>query len=132
MLGMWVAIHLGGAAVAQDVDENLWLEDVTDDAALAWAKQQSGLTLKDLGKGKAFKGLKGRIQGILDSDDKIPYVGARGDALYNFWQDAAHPARHSRSPAPAASPRPPSVRVACDPSCSFLMSLPISRDGQRS
>ncbi len=28
---------------------------------------------------------------ILDTDDRIPYVRRRGEYLYNFWRDAAHP-----------------------------------------
>ena len=28
---------------------------------------------------------------MLDADDRIPFVRRRGEYLYNFWQDAAHP-----------------------------------------
>ena len=28
---------------------------------------------------------------MLDSDDRIPMIAWRGEQLYNFWQDAAHP-----------------------------------------
>jgi len=38
-----------------------------------------------------FAELRDEIREVLDADDRIPFVRRRGEYLYNFWQDAAHP-----------------------------------------
>ena len=72
-------------------DPHLWLEDVTGDEALAWVRERNDESLADLTGGERFTALRDDIRGVLDADDRIPYVRRRGDRLYNFWQDAAHP-----------------------------------------
>ena len=39
---------------------------------------------------EGYPELHDRIKGILDSDDRIPFVEKIGDWYYNFWQDASH------------------------------------------
>lgn len=63
------------------------LHDITGRAALTWAEEWSGLTESALDTDDLAR----RIRGVLDTDDKIPYVTRRGGHLYNFWRDHAHP-----------------------------------------
>lgn len=63
------------------------LHDITGRAALTWAEEWSSLTESAL----ETDDLARRIRGVLDADDKIPYVTRRGGHLYNFWRDHAHP-----------------------------------------
>jgi prolyl oligopeptidase len=71
-------------------DPYLWLEDVTGDKALGWAKQQNARTDAELATGPEFAKLQSDILAILDSDAKIPDVEKIGDHYYNFWKDAQH------------------------------------------
>ena len=70
-------------------DPYLWLEDVTGDKALAWAKERSDQALGVLGSAEQ-NALRERLLSIYNSQDKLPYVWKRGTHLYNFWQDAQH------------------------------------------
>ncbi|HVW45162.1 MAG TPA: prolyl oligopeptidase family serine peptidase [Amycolatopsis sp.] len=72
-------------------DPFLWLEDVTGEAALDWVRARNAETLGELTGGERFDHLRAEIREVLDADDRIPYVRRRGEYLYNFWQDAAHP-----------------------------------------
>jgi prolyl oligopeptidase len=76
---------------AGDSDPRLWLEEVTGEAALDWVRERSAATVADLTSGPDFAGLREDIREVLDSDDRIPYARRRGEYLYNYWQDAAHP-----------------------------------------
>src|SRR5690606_29133623 len=67
-----------------------WLEDVTGDKALGWARAQNARTDAELAQGPEFEKLKADILAILDSDAKIPGVQKIGDYYYNFWKDAKH------------------------------------------
>jgi prolyl oligopeptidase len=68
-------------------DPYLWLEEVTGDKALAWAKQRSDQALGLLGSPEQ-NALRERLLSIYNSQDKLPYAWKRGTHLYNFWQDA--------------------------------------------
>lgn len=70
-------------------DPYLWLEEVTGDKALAWAKERSDHALALLG-GAEQNALRERLLSIYNSQDKLPYAWKRGAYLYNFWQDAQH------------------------------------------
>jgi prolyl oligopeptidase len=74
----------------QAADPYLWLEDVTGDKALAWARDQNGRTKQELEGAPTFAALRDRIRAILDSKDKIPSVEKRGAFYYNLWRDAEH------------------------------------------
>src|SRR4051794_6146852 len=79
------------ATTAGPDDPYLWLEEVTGDEALAWVKERNGESLDVLTGGERFPELRDGLRAVLDADDRIPYVRRRGELLYNFWQDAAHP-----------------------------------------
>jgi prolyl oligopeptidase len=72
-------------------DEYLWLEDVTGDRALAWVRERNAEAFAELAGNERYDRLKAEIREALDADDRIPYVARRGEHLYNFWRDAAHP-----------------------------------------
>jgi prolyl oligopeptidase len=79
-----------GTAVSTD-DPYLWLEDIHSDRAMDWVKAQNAITQKQFAGSPEFTKTQDRILEVLDSDARIPYVERRGDHLYNFWQDKAHP-----------------------------------------
>jgi len=72
-------------------DDFLWLEDIDGERALAWVRERNAESRAALEGWSSFDALRGRLRAILDSPGQIPHVRRRGDALYNFWRDAAHP-----------------------------------------
>jgi len=72
-------------------DPFLWLEDVGGERALAWVRARNAQTRQVLEAVPGFDDTRRRIRAILDSQEKIPHVTRRGEHLYNFWQDEAHP-----------------------------------------
>ena len=71
-------------------DPYLWLEEVTDDTALAWVRARNEPTVAEFGDAE-FERMRGEALEVLDTDARIPYVVRRGEYLYNFWRDAANP-----------------------------------------
>ncbi|MCE9580063.1 MAG: prolyl oligopeptidase family serine peptidase [Deltaproteobacteria bacterium] len=78
-------------AAAPDEDPYLWLEEVTSDRALAWARAQNAISTAELEAVPGFAAQRDRARAIMDSKDKIPFVSKRGKYLYNTWTDADHP-----------------------------------------
>jgi prolyl oligopeptidase len=72
-------------------DPNLWLEEVTSDKALAWARERNKSTQAELEAIPSFAASRDRIRAILDSKEKTPYVTKRGASYYNFWTDEKNP-----------------------------------------
>jgi prolyl oligopeptidase len=72
-------------------DPYLWLEDVTAEKSLAWARDLNAKSAAELEAVPGFEETRARILSILDSKDKIPYVVKSGKWLYNLWTDAEHP-----------------------------------------
>ncbi len=81
-------------------DPFLWLEDVSAERSLAWARERNGKSEGELVDGE-FRALETRLKAILDSNEKIPYVSKIGAHLYNLWQDAANPRGLWRRTTPA-------------------------------
>ncbi|UGT58135.1 prolyl oligopeptidase family serine peptidase [Nocardia asteroides] len=80
------------SGVEQNVtDPYLWLEDVTAEAALDWARARNDVVRRRFAATDRFTDLERRILAMLDDDTKIAFPGRRGQWLYNFWRDAAHP-----------------------------------------
>ncbi len=71
-------------------DRYLWLEDVTGDKALEWARARNAESAKVLETGD-FAALEKRLLEILDSKERIPGVEKQGPWYYNFWRDAQNP-----------------------------------------
>ncbi|MFN8092617.1 MAG: prolyl oligopeptidase family serine peptidase [Vicinamibacteria bacterium] len=87
-----LALSLPTAVRAQGTeDSRLWLEEVTGEKPLAWARARNAETTKALAETDAFRALEARLLSILDSDARIPYVQKLGPWYYNFWRDAKNP-----------------------------------------
>ena len=71
-------------------DPWLWLEQIDTEESRAWVDARNAATEAELEADPRFAPLRERLTGILDSSDKIPYVGVHGGWCYNFWRDAAH------------------------------------------
>jgi len=87
-----IGLFLPAAAIAADTTEDpyLWLEEIDGEKALDWVMAQNDRSTDILEKVPEFKPIEARFLEIYNSQDRIPYVGIRGDYLYNFWQDAEH------------------------------------------
>lgn len=71
-------------------DPYLWLEDISSEQSLAWAREQNAATVRELGTSADFEALRQRLLAIFDSKERIPGVAKRGAYYYNFWRDATH------------------------------------------
>ena len=72
-------------------DPYLWLEDVTADKSLAWAREQNQRSKSELEAVPSFAKTRDRIRAILDSKEKIASVKKHGALYYNYWRDAQNP-----------------------------------------
>ncbi|GAA0227947.1 prolyl oligopeptidase family serine peptidase [Cryptosporangium japonicum] len=72
-------------------DQFLWLEEVTGDGPLEWAREHNTRTVDAYAGSPRFEAIQAEIREVLDAETRIPYVTRRGEYLYNFWQDAANP-----------------------------------------
>lgn len=73
-----------------DVDPHLWLEDVTAEPALAWAREHNAKSQGEL-VDEEFRRLEQRLKAQYDSQAKIPFVQKIGAHYYNLWTDAQNP-----------------------------------------
>ncbi|MFJ6027814.1 prolyl oligopeptidase family protein [Pseudarthrobacter sp. NPDC092424] len=80
----------GPATSPEPTDENVWLEEIYGEEQLAWVREQNSRT-EDLLQDAEYAELEGSILEVLDSTDRIPMVGKRGDWYYNFWKDRENP-----------------------------------------
>jgi prolyl oligopeptidase len=71
-------------------DPWLWLEEIASEPALGWVGERNTETEAELAARPDYAALRTRLKTILDSRDRIPYVGHYGGHYYNFWRDAAH------------------------------------------
>jgi prolyl oligopeptidase len=89
-----VSLVAAGVVCAQSAsdpeDPYLWLEDITGERALTWAREQNALSQAELEAVPSFEPTRRRLLAILDSKDKIPYVTKHGRHYYNFWRDEKH------------------------------------------
>jgi prolyl oligopeptidase len=76
--------------VAAEEDPYLWLEEVENEKALAWAKERSEKDTAVIEATREFAEIHPRLIEIYNSRDRIPTPGIRGSWIYNFWQDAEH------------------------------------------
>jgi len=103
MKHLWTTLALGvfmaGTLSAQEpktmtapTDPYLWLEEVTGEKALDWVKARNAESSKELAEAPGFSGLKADLLKILDSKERIAFVGKSGPYCYNFWRDEKNPA----------------------------------------
>lgn len=86
----------GGAApaspgVAPHPDPYLWLEEIDSERALAWVRAHNEATHEALASTPLFDTLYANALSALNSSSRIPSVSVRGEWLYDFWRDEAHP-----------------------------------------
>lgn len=76
-------------AAIQAGEEHLeWLEEVEGEDALGFARLQNERSLGLLQADPRYQTLYDQAIEVLESTDRIPYVGVRGGELWNFWRDA--------------------------------------------
>ena len=83
----------GAAAAAQTAasdDPYIWLETIEGPKVDAWVEAENKRTAAALESDPRFKQAYDDAVAIMSARDRIPSVAFRGDALYNFWQDADH------------------------------------------
>lgn len=82
---------MSGGVQDSENDPYLWLEEVTGERALDFARAHNEVVMERFAASDRFDALQHRILDMLDTDAKIAFPGRRGQWLYNFWRDAAHP-----------------------------------------
>ncbi|MGW0183586.1 prolyl oligopeptidase family serine peptidase, partial [Nocardia sp. NPDC003345] len=82
---------MSGGSQGSGTDPYLWLEEVTGERALDFAQARNEVVMERFAAADRFEVLRRRILDMLDTDAKIAFPGRRGEWLYNFWRDAAHP-----------------------------------------
>ena len=76
--------------VAADDDPYLWMEEVENEKALAWARERSDADTAVLEAVPEFSEIHAKFLEIYNSKDRIPDPAIRGDWIYNFWRDTEH------------------------------------------
>ncbi|MDE1145417.1 MAG: prolyl oligopeptidase family serine peptidase [Azospirillaceae bacterium] len=71
-------------------DPRSWMEDMANPQALDWAKAETDRSTAVLQADPRYPTLLAEATAIAESRDRVPGVSFRGDAVYNFWQDATH------------------------------------------
>lgn len=79
------------ASAAAPGDPYLWLEDVTGERALTWARERNAEAEKFFAADPKFAPLRDALRTILDSRERIPMINRIGAHYYNLWKDAANP-----------------------------------------
>ncbi len=90
MTGKVLQSHVAATELQTGDDPYLWLEDIASERSLAWVREQSAATVRELGTSGDFEALRQRLLAILDSKERIPGVAKHGAYYYNFWRDATH------------------------------------------
>ncbi|WP_229459119.1 prolyl oligopeptidase family serine peptidase [Massilia cavernae] len=92
--GLLLGLAALGGARAQPApapaDKYMWLEDVGGSDAMAWVGAHNATARKELEASARFPALHARLKTILNAKERIPFVTAHGDYVYNFWRDPAH------------------------------------------
>jgi len=78
------------ASVQAETETLEWLEEVEGERALAFATEMNTRSLDRLTADPRYDELYNEALEVLQSTDRIAYVGVRGGELWNFWQDADH------------------------------------------
>ncbi|MGD9253198.1 MAG: S9 family peptidase, partial [Holophagae bacterium] len=70
---------------AADDDPYLWMEEVENEKALAWAKERAETDTAVIEAVPEFEAIKQELVEIYTSSDRIPTPAIRGEWVYNFW-----------------------------------------------
>lgn len=90
-LGAALLLGLAAAVGAEETDPFLWLEEVDSPPAIEWVRGQNARATTQLEAHPDFSAMRERLVAILDNQERVPQIELRGELVYNFWQDAAHP-----------------------------------------
>jgi prolyl oligopeptidase len=71
-------------------DPYAWLEDIGSERAISWVERINAATVAEL-SGERFDRMQREAAEIFDASDRLPSIRRRGEHLYSFWRDAAHP-----------------------------------------
>ena len=72
-------------------EDLLYLEDITGERALAFARAHDAISEKQLASENGFSALQDKLLAIYGSKERIPFPRMANDSLRNFWTDAEHP-----------------------------------------
>jgi prolyl oligopeptidase len=86
----FLALLPATVCLAGEDDPYIWLEEVENEQALAWAKERSDTDTAVLAAVPEFGEIQAELLEIYNSNDRIPVAGFRGDWVYNYWQDDEH------------------------------------------
>jgi prolyl oligopeptidase len=76
---------------AAPTDKYTWLEDVSGAKAMDWVKAEDARSAKVLEADPHYAQFYAEALKMSEDPHRLPYPGLRGQDVYNFWQDAAHP-----------------------------------------
>ncbi len=85
-----VLVLAASAALAEENDPFLWLEEVDGVRAIEWVKTQNAVSTRELSAVPEYQPILDRCLEIMDSKERIPMPSQEGSYLYNFWQDPGH------------------------------------------
>jgi prolyl oligopeptidase len=85
-----MASLVASAQTPPTAPDDLWLEEVEGERALAWVRTQNARSLGELEADPRFTRFRADAEAILQATDRVPMPTLRGGQVYNFWQDAEH------------------------------------------
>jgi prolyl oligopeptidase len=89
-IAVLITLFAATVCVAADEDPYIWMEEVENEKALAWAKERSDADTSAIEETPEFAEIHARLLEIYNSRDRIPAPAIRGAWVYNFWRDADH------------------------------------------
>jgi prolyl oligopeptidase len=75
----------------QSNDENSWLENIDSEKSLNWVKKANLKTDGSLAESPLYESLYQDALTVLNNKHKLPRITQRGEWIYNYWKDSAHP-----------------------------------------
>jgi len=77
----------GKSGDSANSDPYIWLEEVQDEKAINWAREQNKLSDEALTTLPVYSELRDRFIDVFNDRERIIYPGVTGDVSYNLWQD---------------------------------------------
>ena len=85
-----IAFCVAATNAHSEDDPYLWLENVTDERALDWVREQNDRSLTLLEGVDGFAAMNDEALSILTSDARLAQGSIHNGEVYNFWQDDEH------------------------------------------
>ena len=85
-----VALFVATTGLSAAEDPYLWMEEVENEKALAWAQERSDADTAVIESVPEFAELHSRLLEIYNSQDRIPNPVIGGAWIFNFWRDTEH------------------------------------------